>query len=383
MSKILYLVTEDWFFASHFLPFVKAAQGCGLETVVAARVDRHRDVLEAAGCRVVALPIQRRGLGPAGILRETFEIVRLIRRERPDIVHCIALRMVVLGGLASRLARVRRLVLAVTGLGTLWVEGDPKSARTVTRSAISGTVARWLLRWTIARLLAPRGQMLFENSDDPRDLGLDGAAANVTIVPGAGVDPADFAPTPEPAAPPVRLAVVARMLRTKGVPDAVAATLLARADGANVELHLFGSPDPANRHSCTEAELTAWSAQPGICWHGPTKDVAQVWRDHHVAVLLTYYREGLPRTLVEAAAAGRPMIASDVAGCREIVRDGEDGFLVPPRDPNAAALAIAQLARDQALRQRMGAAAHARFRDGFTEAVVRGKIAALYAGLLR
>jgi len=258
----------------------------------------------------------------------------------------------------------------VPGLGTLWSNAD-------TGSVGGRALVRWLVRW----LVAGGACMVFENHEDPKELGFEPDAANVTVIAGSGVDPAAFQPTPEPSAPPVKFAVVSRMLRTKGIAEAVAATRLVRAEGAAIELHLFGTPDLGNRDSCTEAELRAWSAEPGIHWHGRTDNVAQVWRDHHVAMLLTTYREGMPRALAEAAAAGRPIITTDVPGCREIVRDGIEGFLVAPRQSEAAAVALRRLATDQPLRRRMGDAAHARFRQGFTEADVREKIGGLYRAL--
>jgi glycosyltransferase involved in cell wall biosynthesis len=292
--------------------------------------------------------------------------VRIVREERPDIVHCIALRMVVLGGLAARIGGARRLVLAPTGLGHLWSDNGliERFARALARIVL----ARWLRR--------PGTRYLFENTDDPREFGL-GEGAPVTIVPGAGVDPAEFPPSPEPAAPPMRVAVVARMIWPKGIAEAVAAVRGARALGADVELDLYGEPDPSNRRTCTEAELRAL-AEPGIRWQGRTDDLARVWREHHVALLLTYYREGVPRSLIEAAAAGRPIVTTDVPGCRDVARDGAEGLLVPPHDVEGAARALVRLAGDAALRARLGAAAHARFEERFTEAAVRRTVGELY-----
>ena len=184
--------------------------------------------------------------------------------------------------------------------------------------------------------------------------------------------------TPEPPSPPFKLALVARMLRSKGIMEAVEATLRARRAGVPVELDIFGAPDPSNPMSIAEDELRQWSAEPGIAWRGATDDVAGVWREHHAAIFLSYYREGLPRTLVEAAACGRPIIASDVVGCREVVRDGVEGLLVPPHDVDAAAEAIAKLAGDARLRARLGAAAHRRFAERLTEAAVAQTVGELY-----
>ena len=372
MPKLLYFHSEDWAFCQHFLPMARAAQAAGFEVVVAVRVRGHADRLAAAGCRVVSLEAERRSLSAVEIARSFGRMIRIVREERPDVVHCIALRPVVLGGLAARLAGVRRMVLAPTGLGHLWMEKGP-----------AVRLARPLARLMIARVLRGAGtRYLFENPEDPPEFGLDPKGPNVTIVGGAGVDPAAFPASPEPPAPPVKVAVVARMLHLKGIAETVEAVRRARAQGAPVELHLYGAPDPSNRRSYSEDELRRWAAEPGIAWHGATEDVARVWRENHVAMLLSY-REGLPKALVEAAAAGRPIIAADVTGCREVVRDGIEGLLVPRNDADAAARALVRLAGDAALRARLGAAANARFRERFTEEAVMRTMTEFYAELRR
>jgi glycosyltransferase involved in cell wall biosynthesis len=334
------------------------------------RVRDHAQRLVAAGCRVISLEAERRSLSAVEIVRSFARMVRIVRAERPDVVHCIALRPIVLGALAARLAGVRRLVLAPTGLGHLWLE-----------RGLTVRVARPLARLLIGRVLRGAStRYLFENPEDPAEFGLDPAGADVTIVGGAGVDPAQFPASPEPPAPPVKAAVVARMLVLKGIAESVAAVRRARAQGAPVELHLYGAPDPSNRWSYSADDLRRWSSEPGIVWHGATDDVARVWRESHVAVLLSH-REGLPRALVEAAAAGRAIVTTDVTGCREVVRDGIEGLLVPRDDADAAARALILLANDAALRARLGAAANARFRERFTEAAVIRTMTVLYAGL--
>jgi glycosyltransferase involved in cell wall biosynthesis len=369
MRKILYLITEDWFFVSHFLPMARAAREAGLEVVVAARVRSHAGRLAAEGVRVVPLEIERKSLGLLEGVRNLVAAYRIIRAERPDIVHCIALRPAVFGGLAARLAGARALVLAPTGLGHFWTE-DGFIARPV----------RAIIRFMIARLRGPRTHFLFENWDDPLEFQLD--AREVTIVGGAGVNPEEFPMRAEPPFPPVKVAVVARMIAAKGIADAVEATRRARALGAAVELHLFGDPDPSNRSSIPASTLRQWSREPGITWHGRTADVARVWQDHHVALFLSYYREGLPRTLLEAAAAGRAIVTTDAIGCRELVRDRKEGILVPLHDVDAAARALVELAGDAALRGRLGVAANARVREGFTEDAVRQAVGRLYQSVL-
>jgi glycosyltransferase involved in cell wall biosynthesis len=372
MPKLLFFHSEDWAFCRHFLPMARAAQAAGFDVAVAVRVRNDADRLVAAGCRVIPLEAERRSFGPIEIIRAVSRMNRIVRSERPDVVHCIALRTVVLGGLAARLAGAPRLVLAPTGLGHLWIENGP-----VERAA------RPLARLLIGRALRGSAtRYVFENSEDPREFSLDPAAAEVTIVGGAGVDPAQVPPMPEPPAPPVKVAVIGRMLIPKGIAETVAAVRRARAQGAAVELNLYGEPDPSNRRSFSEDQLRRWAAEPGIAWHGPTDDVAWVWRENHVAMLLSY-REGLPKALVEAAAAGRAIVATDVTGCREVVRDGIEGLLVPRGDVDAAARALVRLADDAPLRARLGAAAHARFQERFTEAAVIGAMTKFYAALRR
>src|ERR1044072_3110399 len=194
MPKLLYLVTEDWFFVSHFLPMARTAKAAGFEVVVATRVRDHASRIVAEGCRVGSLENERGSVGPFEARRGFFRMMRIVREERPDITHCIALRMVVLGGLAARFGGAKRLVLAPTGLGHVWSNHGPVER-----------VARLLARFIVGRWLkGPDTRYLFENTDDPREFGLDPDKPPVTIVPGAGVHPDAFSPSAEPTAPPAR-----------------------------------------------------------------------------------------------------------------------------------------------------------------------------------
>jgi glycosyltransferase involved in cell wall biosynthesis len=371
MAKILYLITEDWFFVSHFLPMAQAARECGFDVSVATRVRADGERIKAEGFSLIPIESERGSVSLLRSLRDFSQLRNIVRRERADIVHCIALRPVVIGGVAAKFAGSGTLVLAPTGLGHLWIE-----------HGIVVRLARKLVSFVVGSLLrGPRTRYLFENRDDPREFGLNPDSAEVTIVGGAGVDPAKFPPSEAPAPPPVKVAVVSRMIWPKGIVEAVEAVRRARAAGASIELHLFGDPDPDNRRSIPQATIAQWTKEPGVTWHGRVSDVARVWREHHIAMLLSY-REGLPRSLVEAAAAGRPIVATDVAGCREVVRDGKEGILVPLGDSEATAQALVRLAADPALRARMGAAAYARFRERFTADAVRQTVSGLYRALV-
>lgn len=369
--SVLFLITEDWFFVSHFLPMARKAHAMGLDVTVVTRVRAHRAEIEATGARVIALDAERSSLNPLAVLRYLRTLTRLLKEERPDILHCVALRVILLGGVAARLARIRNRVYAVTGFGFLGARQD-----------LVGRMARLGLRAVLRGPLdGPGTRYLFENDDDPRVLGLEPTDPRVLIVGGAGVDPDAYAVAPMPPTSPLRVALVARMLWSKGIDLAVEAVRRARVAGADVTLSLYGAPDPSNPKAVPEERLRAWSEIPGIRWHGPTLDAAAVWRDHHVCLLPSRGGEGLPRTLLEGAICGRALLTTDVPGCRSLVRDGIEGFVVPP-EAGPLAEALQRLAADPALVAQFGAAARQRILTGYTEGHVMDAVGELYAGLL-
>ncbi|MGV7031439.1 glycosyltransferase family 4 protein [Methylobacterium symbioticum] len=372
MARLVYVVTEDWFFASHFLPFARAAVAMGLSVTVVTRVRDHRAAIEATGARVVPLEAERSSLNPMAAGYAAGQLAAILKALKADIVHCIALRGILVGGTAATMAGVPARVYALTGLGLIGARQDA-----------AGRMARTALRHLIRGALASRRtRFLLENPDDARALGLDPADTAVTIVGGAGVDPEAFRPARLPPLPPLRVALVARMLWSKGVDVAVEAVRLAHARGVPVELSLYGAPDPSNRRAIPEETLRGWS-RDGVAWHGPTRDVAGIYAAHHVACLPSRGGEGLPRTLLEGAACGRALLTTDVPGCRTLVRDGIEGLVVPPDDAEALARALARLAVDPALVASLGEGARARILSGgFTEAAVAAAVCGLYRELM-
>ena len=366
------MVTEDWFFASHFLPMARAARELGIEVAVIARVRDHRAAIEAAGAKVIPLEAERRSLNPMAAGYSAGRLAAILKSWRPDVVHCIALRPILIGGAAALMAGIPRRVYALTGLGFLGARQD-----------LVGRGARIAVRMLVRGLETKETHYLFENPDDAALVGLDPAdASRVTILGGAGVDAESLRPQLLPPQPPLKMAVVARMLWSKGIDLAVEAQKIARAKGAAVELSLYGAPDPSNPKAIPEDTLRAWSAEPGVTWHGRTEDVAGVWAAHHVCCLPSRGGEGLPRTLLEGAASGRALVTTDVPGCRRLVRDGVEGLLVPPDDPAALAEAFRKLAADPDLVARMGEAARKRVLDGFTERDVMEAAKRVWAAML-
>ena len=355
--KLLFLVTEDWYFCSHRLPVARAARDAGFTVTVATRVRDHGDAIRAEGFAVHPLGWRRRS-GVFGHLCALREIVSLYRAERPDILYHVALKPVLFGGVAARLmfpaGKRPAMVSAVMGLG------------------VSAT-ARWK-RWTLGlalRFAAAGGAVIVQNPEDRDALaGFGINLARIALIRGSGVDTAHFAALPEPEGPTITVAVVGRMLKSKGVLDAVSAVRSSRAAGEPVELLLAGAPDPDSADSLSDTEMQELAREPGIEWLGHVADVHEVWRRAAIALLPSIYGEGVPKSLLEAASCARPIVASDMPGCREAVVAGETGLLVPPRDVRALAQAIAILAGDPALRRRMGEAGRARVCIEFADAVI-------------
>jgi len=368
-GRILYVVTEDWYFLSHRLPMAKAARDAGFEVHVATNVAEGASAIGAEGFVLHPVPFLRGRLSPVGSFK-TIRTLRCIHRKvRPDIVHHVALQPIVLGSLAA-LGQPAGCVNALTGLGY-----------TFASTAAKAHLMRWLMTVAIRILLTRRNSIVLVQNDDDRamlaSIGI--APSRIALIPGSGVDIETLTPLPEPAGPPTA-AFVGRLLAYKGIRSVVDAQALLYARGSDVQLLVAGAPDPANPDSLTEAEAKSWSQRPGVTWLGHVRSIVAVWERAHIAVLPSRH-EGIPKSLLEAAACGRPMVATDVPGCRDIVRHGETGLLVPADDPSALAAAIDTLARSPDLRARYGAAARRLAVERFSDDVIGRQTVELYRRL--
>ena len=292
--KLLFLVTEDWYFCSHRLALARATRDAGFAVVVATRVRAHGEQIRAEGFALRPLAWRRRGDGPLGAARAIRAIADLYRSERPDIVHHVALKPVLFGGIARRLAFRREAdrpasVDAVMGLGSGFSTTRP-GAR-LRRRALGAAL----------RVVAGRGRdwVVAQNPEDRTALaGLGIDTRRIALIRGSGVDVGRFVALPEPEATTITVALVARMLRDKGVLEAVAAIRRLRARGLAIELLLAGPTDPDSANSLSEETLRSLGAEPGIEWLGPVADVRTVWRSATIAVLPSTYGEGIPKTLL-------------------------------------------------------------------------------------
>jgi len=369
MRRLLYLFNDAPFFLSHRLPVARAAADEGYEVHVATPASPAVVALERYGLTHHPIALTRGGVNPAGEVKALTAITRLYRRLRPDLIEHATIKPVLYGGLAARALRRPAVVSWMTGLGFVFISQGARAA----------LVRRLVAAGYRAALRRPGSWVIFENPDD-RDLfashGLV-APERTRLIRGAGVDMTLFQPAPEVAGPPV-VVLPARMLRDKGVVEFVEAARTLRASGVPARFVLAGSADPNNPAALSQAELRSWDEEGSVEWWGQRDDMAEVLRRAHVVVLPSY-REGLPKALVEAAATGRPIVATDVPGCREVVRHEWNGLLVPVRDSAALAEAIGRLLRDPAERARLGARGRERVEYEFSDRRVVRETLAVYA----
>ncbi len=372
-AKILFLVTEDWYFLSHRLPVARAARDASMQVVVATNVTDHGDAIRDEGFHLFPLQFRRRSLNPLHEARTLIELFRLYRQEQPDLVHHVAIKPVLYGSFIAWLLGIPVAVNALTGLGFVFTSST-------WRARLLHPFVCFGLRFFLNRV---NGKVIVQNPDDLRALE---KAAHVShermkVIPGSGVDTDCFLALPEPTGAPITVAMVARMLIDKGVLDLIEAARLLRSQGMSLRVLLFGMPDPENPTSIPKAQLEAWTAEGIAEWRGFEEDVRHIWQEAHIAVLPSY-REGLPKSLLEAAACGRPVITTDTPGCREVVRSNETGLLVPSRNSEALANAISRLAQDQELRTSMGKKGRVFVEESFSERLVVKQTMALYHDLL-
>ncbi len=369
--RILYVVTEDWYFLSHRLPMARAAQNAGYEVHVATRLKDGKAAIEREGFVPHALSWSRGSLSPAGSLSAILELRRLLRELKPDILHNISLKPVLLGTTASLGLAATAIVNSVTGLGTLFI-GEAR---------VSG-LARKGVRFALSRLLRrKRSRTVVQNPDDRAfvvDLGV--APDNVVLIPGSGVDTKLLTPLPEPP-PPITAAYVGRMLADKGVLTLIDAFSRLGKRGVSLQLLLAGDCDKENPGSLAPEQLREFASLYGIHWLGHVADIRDVWVRAHFAVLASR-REGLPKSLLEAAACGRAMVATDAPGCREIAIQGKTALIVPVDDAAALADAMAKLAGDAKMRQKFAARARALVESKFSAEAIGRQTVALYDSLI-
>ena len=343
--RLLFVLTEDWFFCSHFIERARKARDSGYQVAVAAREGNHREIIQKEGLEFIHIPLTRKSLNPVTEFFLLIYIFRVYRKFQPDIVHQIGAKPILYGTVAAYFAGVRVIVNAPIGMGFIF-SSDIFLAR----------LLRPFVKLAYKFSINPKSsKVIFENHEDC-DLFINWGAVrhqDAVIIPGAGVDLNIFRPFARTNDIPTIL-LMARMLVDKGINEFVSAARLLRSKGIQARFLLAGSPDPGNPTSISMESLEGWHLEGCIEYLGWQENVAELLMTADV-VCLPSYREGLPKSLIEACACGLPIVTTDTVGCREVVSDGENGFLVPVKSVEPLADTLEKLIKDPSLRRRMGA----------------------------
>ena len=372
--KLILFANTDWYLYNFRRSLALALRDAGHKVLLISPPGPYGEKLRALGLNWQPVPMDRRSLNPLREAALLWHLVRLLRRERPDAVHGFTIKCAVYGSLAARLAGVPARVNAVAGMGYVFISEAPKArllrpiVRSLLKLALGGRNARLILQ-------NPDDVALFEQARlvDPE---------HIRLIPGSGVDCSRFLPDGdrEPGAR-MRVLLPARLLWDKGLAEYVQAARLLLGEGRPIDFLLAGDPDPGNPAAVPEAEVREWVAQGWVQWLGHVDDMPALLRSVEI-VALPSYREGLPKGLIEAAASGCALVTTDVPGCREVVTHEVDGLLVPVRDGNALARAIARFQEDPALRTRLAEAGRRKALDRFDERIVLRDTLAVYREVL-
>ena len=368
--KIVLFANTEWYLWNFRRSLALALRDAGHDVLLISPDGPYGEKLRALGLRWQPLPMDRRSLNPVREARLLWHLVRLFRGERPALVHGFTIKCAVYGSLAARMAGVPARVNAVAGMGYVFISDSLKArllrplVRTLLKLALGGRNARLILQ-------NPDDVVLFERAGlvDP---------SQVRLIPGSGVDCSRFHPDPDrQTGARLRVLLPARLLWDKGLAEYVQAARLLRAEGRPIDFLLAGDPDPGNPAAVPEAEVREWVGQGLLQWLGHVDDMSALLRSADI-VALPSYREGLPKGLIEAAASGCALVTTDVPGCREVVTHEVDGLLVPVRDGDALARAIARLEADPELRARLAEAGRRKALERFDERIVIEKTLAVY-----
>lgn len=355
-KKLFIVVNQDWFFLSHRLPIGVAAQNAGYDVTIVSEDTGVSDQIRAAGLKTINLPINKAGTNLKDEIKTLFFLFKLFRREKPDIVHLVGLKTMLWGSLACRLAGVGAMVSAVCGLGVLFDEQHAESLMT-----------KSILRVLRLTHKGEHTKVIFQNNDDK------GVFLNAKIMKeeqcaftnGSGIDLKNYDYTPEPIGGKIKVIFTARMVEDKGTLILIeAAKSLENDYKERLQFLLCGGLD-TNPNGITKEMLEDRCDGDYIQWLGHRQDVLELLKQSHIMAFPSWYREGLPKSVIEAEAIGRPVITTDSVGCRDTVVDGENGFIIPVKDSVALAASLKKLIENPSLRLEMGKKARAIAVDRF------------------
>jgi len=371
MRKICLFANTDWYLYNFRLDFARALKLAGFDVLLVSPDGPYRKRIEEMGFRWLPIPVSRRGINPVNEIRVLLQILHLYREEKPDIVHHFTIKCVFYGSTAAHLAGIKKIVNSITGMGYVFTGGGLK------KSLLRFLAVNWY------RLVLNGTRVIFQNRDDQAyflEEGIIGPKEAVFIA-GSGVNIERFLPSTalKVGAPLVVLA--SRMLYDKGIGEYVEAARRIRQMGVNARFVLIGNIDTGNPSAIPLSQIEAWHQEGCIEWWGWREDMPEVYRQADIACLPSY-REGLPKMLIEAGACGLPCVTTDFAGCREVVRNEENGLLVRPRDVESLVAALRRLLLDDSLRKKMGKRSREIVEEQFGLSVIIEKTLQVYEELV-
>ena len=357
MKKILFIVSEDWYFVSHRLHLATTAINNGYEVTLLSRVSKHQEFIRSLGIKTINWPLERRSLNPLRELISIYHIVHKVRSLKPNLVHAVGMKPIVYTGLSKLFFSVDGIVLALGGLGFIF-----RSSR-----ASAKFIRVFVIPIFRLMLLNSNIRLIIQNRDDGQILENMNIAKRekIRLIRGAGVSVKDFFPKNVQNEIPLVI-LPARMLWDKGVEDFVNCAQRFYSNKASVRFALIGNPDPQNPESIPDAQLKQWVESGIVEWWGNQDNMLKIY---HMADIVCFpsYHEGFPKALLEAASCELPIVSYDVSGCREIVKDNVNGFLVPFKDENALFIAVLELLENPKLRSKFGKMGRKMVMEEFTQ----------------
>ena len=372
LGYLLFIVTEDWYFCSHRLQLAVAAQKAGYNVAVVTQETNHGDEIRQAGLRLIPIKFQRSGRNPFSDFMTIRSLLRIYKSEQPDIIHHVSLKPILYGSIAARFVGIPNVINAMTGLGYIF-----------TSKRFFARLIRLIITPVLKLILGFKNTYsIYQNIDDQKLLAGVGGLTNKKsiVIRGSGVESNLYLPDENKTYPPIVI-LASRMLIDKGIHEFVKAARIIKEKHIDAQFILVGMTDTENHSAISEIELQQWQQEGIIEWWGHRDNVVEVLRKSTIACLPSY-REGMPKFLLEAASVGLPIVTTDVPGCREVVIDNENGYLVPPRNSEAIASAIEKLLNDKTLRKEMGIKGRALVKQEFDTKKIVEQTISLYQRML-
>ena len=368
--KIILFANTDWYLYNYRLPLAEALRDEGHEVLLLSPSGNYAQRIQDHNFKWQAFDISRRGINPLKEFQTISRLTQVYRCEKPDIVHHFTIKCVLYGSFAAWKAGVKRVINAVTGLGFIFTSRN-----------LFARLAKPVVEFLYQRVLK-RSRVIFQNQHDLNYFVKNKLVSEnqCVLIPGSGVDVDKFKPTPYAEGIPL-VVLPARMLWDKGVKEFVEAAELVKQSGVKARFALVGDVDEGNPSAIPRKQLQEWHEQGVIEWWGWQEDMASVYQKAAVVCLPSYYGEGLAKSLIEGAASGRALVASDIPGCREVIEDGVNGLLVPTQAAPILADALKIILYKGKIFKRMGNASRKKAVRHFSQQKIISETMSLYNGL--